>query len=282
MNRLAPARAAATALATAIDDVRSKYKDCLDFPAWADRLTRTGARMLDVSARVVPEMKAQLESTRSDLPTFETARRETSRVLADDNAFEQKYRLPEYQHPTNLAITVDRWPLDDKDEKAKETVVQTTLLLGGGPRFVLSGGIAYVRGVATHEYQPVRGYARDKSGSILDSTTMTSIVGFQQDSAQTVTPMLLLNARMWQEVFASLGTTARKDSDGVHLDYFVGGSFAVLDRKVFLTLGYYRGRELTPGGDLYVGAKIPDDMTSVPTKTTYQNGLAALVTFKIK
>jgi hypothetical protein len=280
-DSLAALQADARALVAQIEDTRKTYAQCLPAGPNANALLDIRSRLLDLSGRVVAEHKARLDSMRADIAAFGDALRGTQLVLEDRNAFDQELQLPEHLQATNVAISLDRWPLDDKDDKAKQTVGTTTVMLGGGQRFYLSGGVGFVRGVATRDFQPVRGYPRDRSGTILDQAAMTTIVGVQQQSPRTVTPMALLNVRLAREMFATIGVTAR-DTGGVHLDYLVGGSWAALDRKVVFTLGWYCGREQSLAGDLYVGATIPESMTSIPVRTDYKSGLALVVSFKIK
>jgi hypothetical protein len=274
-QELALAGADAAAVATAAKEAAAKVSGC-------GPLTEVEAQAKDVRERSVPQWKAALTSAQRDIATFETALRDTKRTQGDANAYSQVYELCAYRHPANLVITVERWVLDDQDEKRKETVAKTTVMLGGGQRFFLSGGVAYVHGVATREYRPARGYALDAHGTATDPTTMATIVGIQQESPDTLTPVALLNGRLVSDLLWTIGTTARKDAAGMHLDYLAGLSWAVFDRRLFLTAAWYYGRETSLAGDLYVGATIPDDMTAIPTRTTYRSGASVVLTYRIK
>jgi hypothetical protein len=158
------------------------------------------------------------------------------------------------------------------------------LEFGGGPRFSVSAGVV-VSSIQDQEYQSVIGIARDRNGDKTNGDTLTSIVGYKENTSYRVRPMVMLNTRLWQTpswgLHGSFGVAGKVGGSGAAVEYFVGPSLSFLENKLFLTVGPYIGRQDRLAGDLFQHASLTG-FSSVPIVKKYHVKLGSILTFNIK
>jgi len=118
---------------------------------------------------------------------------------------------------------------------------------------------------------------------------LVPVVGLKRSETRTAAPGLLLNTRLWrfsesspvQSAFVTVGVTAKADN-GADVDYILGLSAGLLGDRVIITGSLYFNRRQDLAGDLYLGAKVPDDFTTIPVTKSYERGFGLFVTYKIR
>lgn len=162
---------------------------------------------------------------------------------------------------------------------------QAELKFGGGPRFSVSAGVL-VTTLGSREFQPALGIARDRNGQPTNNDTITNVVGFKENISRRVSPLLMLNTRIWQGagygLHGSFGVTGKKDSTETAVEYFLGPSLSFLENRLFLTVGPFIGKQQRLAGDLFQSAPLASGTTTIPVRSEYQVKLGVSFTYKIK
>jgi hypothetical protein len=166
------------------------------------------------------------------------------------------------------------------------TKTSEALNFGGGPRFTLSGGIV-IAALKKREFQPVYGFARDPRGMATNGETLTTVIGEKENSQFRVTPILLLSTRLTNQrannLHWSFGIGASDDNQGMKFEYFTGPSIDLLDKKLFLTIGPYVGKEQRLTGDAFLGGK-PEGLAkgdTIPTQSNMRARIGFSFTYRI-
>lgn len=287
-TQLKSVQTAAKELIAAIDDFRQSYPDCQPIQNGRNGLIAERIYAESLATWWFDERKSIINTVRKGIDSIDAINAAIEKAERE-GAYEETHIIGNYATPTVVTVTVDRWPIDDADEKNKETVAKGIFDFGGGARFLLSGGLGFVQGLTLRQYQQVRGYERDKSGQIVKDE-LTTVVGLKREDTHLIVPALLLNTRLWrftnnaspvQSVFVSTGVTAQKNND-VDVDYLAGVSVGILGDRVMVTAAVFYGKEEMLAGDLYSGAKIPDTVTSIPVRKEYKRGGIVLISYRIK
>jgi hypothetical protein len=286
-SRLRDTATAANILKRAIEQFREDFPFCQPVLAGGNPLIADLVYLDSLLGWWLEDKRAVVVAARSGREALNALTTTIARVGAE-GSHEELHELGNYANPTSVTVTVRRWSVEDSDEKNIEVVSVAKLEFGGGARFMLSGGLGYVKGIAINEFQATRGFERKPTGEAV-SEVLGPVVGLKRSETKMVTPALLLNTRLirlpdnplTQSVFWTIGVTAKKDT-GIDVDYLIGLSAGTLNDHVVITGGWYFGKEETLSGDLYPGAKIPDDMTAIPVKKSYGKAAAVFVTYKIK
>ncbi|HEX5707017.1 MAG TPA: hypothetical protein VFX96_06965 [Pyrinomonadaceae bacterium] len=161
---------------------------------------------------------------------------------------------------------------------------KTDLNFGGGPRFALSAGLVYSP-FRSQKFGMVKGFERDAAGNIVgEAPELTDVVGVTDESESRVGPLLMLSTRMTEfrdnNIFFSLGITATRESGNTDVEYLVGPSINLFDRRLFLTAGGYAGRQNVLAGDTHLGAKITSDTNITRKEFRWRPGFS--LTYRIK
>jgi hypothetical protein len=199
---------------------------------------------------------------------------------------ETRYVGP-FDNPTNVTVKVEYKAVTAPDAEPNKEAAKANLNFGGDKRFNLSGGVAYAF-LERPEIKPILGFERDRQGVLVpNQPTPTTVIGLVDMSKKRIVPLLLLNTRLTNyrenNLFFSLGITGTADSTGTNIEYLIGPSLNVLDRRVFLTYGLYGGKVQRLNEDLYFGLKVPDATTAdklVRKDFIWKSGFS--VSYKIK
>ena len=267
-----------------IDEYRKTFPACQPYDMGRNVLLDIRASTETILLGPAASTRARVESLRADAAKLQTGKELVDRGLATPQNFAHSRLIGPFSRSTDVTITVNRINAADAEGKSKAEIAKHEISFGGGPRFGLSGGVVY-SWLRTQEFQQVRGIELNRKREEVNPQTLTTIVGLAQDSSRRVLPMLLLHTRVLrnaQWLHGTFGISAKKDSEGVNVEYIVGPSLSVIDNRVFLTPGLYYGRRYALGGDLYVGAPIPADLTSIPVRKEYDKAFALTVTFRVR
>jgi len=141
----------------------------------------------------------------------------------------------------------------------------------GNIPFNLALGLAYTS-LDQRTYDEIAGFARDRQGNLTNGRTLTRIVGLNSSSNYRLTPLALLHTRLTDfgshDFYFSTGITGKKTDNDFDIEYLLGGSVNIFQRKVFLTAGTFIGKEQILGGNFFVGSAIAKTQ-SVTTTNRY-------------
>jgi len=119
------------------------------------------------------------------------------------------------------------------------------------------------------------------------SPQLTTVIGVKEDSQSRISPLGMLHGRLvgpygpLSGIHASLGVTAKADNKGTDPEFLVGPSLSFLEENLFFTFGGYVGKKQSLGGNLFIGAKVPDNLAEIPVRKDYRWGLGFTITYRI-
>lgn len=148
----------------------------------------------------------------------------------------------------------------------------------GSIPFNLAMGLAYTS-LEDREFDEVLGFARDRQGDLTNGQTLTRIVGFKTSSNYRLVPLAMLHSRLLNfgrhSFYFTSGVSGKKDDDNIQIEYLLGGSVNVYQRKLFFTFGAFAGKQQVLGGDLFPGAKLDQGQTvNVHNRYVWKPGFA--------
>jgi hypothetical protein len=178
--------------------------------------------------------------------------------------------LGPYDDATDVTVTVKRKELsatgDPKDFAKAE------MNFGGGPRFVVAGGLTYTE-LEKQEFQRL-------------SVGPVPTIGLKENSDTRLKPMLMLHGRLFpigslgfDAFHASIGITAKNENNETDIEYLLGTSFSFLREQMFLTVGAYGSRQQRLEGGLFVGGPAP--MGEPPVRKEWHWKIGIGISFKI-
>ncbi|MGA9994431.1 MAG: hypothetical protein WBP93_03400, partial [Pyrinomonadaceae bacterium] len=128
----------------------------------------------------------------------------------------------------------------------------------GSIPFNLAVGLAYTS-LEQRTYDTIVGFARDRQGKLTNGQTLTRIVGLTSSSSYRMTPLAMLHSRLTNfgghDFYFSTGISGKKTNDDFDIEYLLGGSVNLYQRKAFLTFGTFIGKQQVLGGDFFEGAQ---------------------------
>ena len=157
------------------------------------------------------------------------------------------------------------------DSKPAADDLNNEIHIGSIP-FNLAVGFAYTS-LEQRTYDAIVGFARDRQGKLTNGQTLTRIVGLTSSSNYRLTPLAMLHSRLTHfsgghDLYFSTGVTGKKTDNDFDIEYMLGGSINLYQRKVFLTLGVFAGKQQVLGGNFFEGAKLGQDQ-GVTTENRY-------------
>jgi hypothetical protein len=126
----------------------------------------------------------------------------------------------------------------------------------GSIPFNLALGLA-VTSLEQRTYDPIAGFARDRAGNLTNGHALARIVGLSSSSNYRLSPIAMLHSRLTNfgshDFYFSTGITGKKTNDDLDVEYLLGGSTNLYQRKLFLTFGTFIGKQQVLGGDFFEG-----------------------------
>jgi hypothetical protein len=275
-------------LAQALKDrvvyLHTKYADCTlnqdnqqflrQTPLFADGL-------LDAAGK---NSKA-VQAIRDDLTAFGKLKAAALKVK-DRSLLQETLEFGPFDSTTEVIIELKRKLAGSGDEL--KSYAKIILKFGEAPFFTISGGVVFST-LARQELGKIQGFELDRNGTRIGNT-LTTVIGVKEQSDTRISPLVLLNGRLWAPksgrwefdgIHLSFGVTAKNDGTNTNIEYLVGPSFSFLERQLFLTVGGYAGRVQQLAGDLYLGQPVPA-ATEVTIQKNYRWRFGAAITYKIK
>ncbi|MEK6299975.1 MAG: hypothetical protein AABO41_04580 [Acidobacteriota bacterium] len=255
-----------------IKQIQSDFPSCKDprleeFLAFAKLVEETASERLLKNHEKLTAAKAVYDKMKANI----------ERILADPNAFYEVRFVGPFDLPTDVAITVEAKGLQETDKFSE--IVSAKLNFGGGPRFVLAGGLAFTE-LEKQEFQRVQ------------PATGDPIVGLKENSDTRIVPLVMLHTRIWNPrctrnafpcgIHLSAGVTAKNDNKGTDIEYLFGPSLSFAEERFFITVGAYGGRQQRLEGDFKLGSPVPADLAELPVRKEYHWKIGFALTYKIK
>ena len=157
----------------------------------------------------------------------------------------------------------------------------------GSERFIVSAGLTGTP-LSQQQFGKGVGQAFDSSGKPVSGQATANIITLTTNQSYRLSPMAFLNTRVHQwpgkaeALYATIGITAKSDSNGVAPEYLLGISQSLLERHLMLSVGAYAGRQDKLTGGLFVNEAIPSNLTgSIPTQSNYQFHVGFAVSWRI-
>jgi hypothetical protein len=174
-----------------------------------------------------------------------------------------------------------------KDAATTGDLVRSGALTFGGPRFIVSAGIAGVT-LGQKQFQKGVGQALDATGKPIPGQSTANIIEYQNNDAFRISPLIMAHTRLYsyrgsdRAIWATLGVTGKSDTSGVSPEYLFGVSQSFWNNWLFLTGGLYVGRKESLSSGLYVGQTVPSNLTgSIPFQNNYKAGFGLALSFRI-
>jgi hypothetical protein len=137
----------------------------------------------------------------------------------------------------------------------------------GGIPFNLAMGLAYTS-LEDRTFDEVLGFARDRQGNLTNGQALTRIVGLGTSSNYRLVPLAMLHSRLLNfgrhSFYFTSGVSGKKDDDNVQIEYLLGGSVNLYQRKLFFTFGAFAGKQQVLNGDLFPGGKLDPNQNVAP------------------
>jgi hypothetical protein len=171
--------------------------------------------------------------------------------------------------------------------KDSSTTTRGRRLNFGSERFIVSAGLTGSP-LGLREFGKGIGQAFDAAGHPIPGQETANIITFKTDQSYRLSPMVFLNTRLYQwgaraeALYATLGLTAKSDSNGIAPEYLIGLSQSFVQRHLLLTAGAYAGRQQKLTGGLFVNEAIPSNLTGdIPTQSNYAVSVGFSVSWRI-
>lgn len=278
-----------------IDDLMQRLatlpEDQSDFQTWKSQSASHAEEFSTLKKRGDEISKAlkSLEGTSDQRKAFDDSRRkltgwDTVLATTSDAASYEQVVSTSCEQPffKNKSVTYtvqlrDRLESDPKKAVSKQGLATVECRAAGS----ITGGVGFSR-------IPERDYAFVSSTD--GSGNLTSVIGLEDDSETTVSPVFLLNVRLAN--FDSRGAYAfhfgagtaldvdHQDS-GVRLGYILAPSFS-FKNTVFVTLGAKISRINRLAGGFQIGDAVPMDLTEPPVTRDWDADYFFGVTFRMK
>jgi hypothetical protein len=269
-----------------INEFISSYPECQPLEGGFSVLQDV-QRQIKNFYKTVSSVLDELDKMRKGNEAFVKMRDTLNTLASQPDLLQEQRIIGPYNDPTNVTVKVEFRGVSAPDTDAFKPLAEAKLNFGGDKRFALSGGVAYGF-LDRPEYKAILGFERDQQGTLVSGQTApVSVVGVTDSTRRRIGPILMLNTRLTNyrdtNLFFSLGINGTSDNTGVNIDYLIGPSVNVLDRKLFLTYGLYGGRVQRLNEGLYLGLKVPDATTPeklVRKDFVWKSGFA--LTYKIK
>jgi hypothetical protein len=147
-------------------------------------------------------------------------------------------------------VTSSSSPTDD---------LKNEIRIGGIP-FNLAVGLAYTS-LEQRTYDEIVGFANDRQGNLTNGQNLARVVGLTSDSDYRLTPIALLHSRLTRfgggyDLYFSTGITGKKTDNSFDVEYLLGASVNIYQRRVFLTFGTFAGKQQILGGDFFEGMQL--------------------------
>lgn len=282
-------------LKSRVEAIREAHPNCLDKDnegALISEQLRQVAEAADELLADAARYEKSLNEIRTDLNKVIEGRDKVLRVLCDPNAFFSESVVGGFEETNDVDIQLEVTPRQGVTEAQAlpNSPFKAKFTFGNAPFFSISGGLIFSP-LRKREYIRVQGFERDAQGTqvLVDGKpNLTTVIGLKENSPTRIIPAIFLNGLLTERrtgfidgVHLTLGITAKNDNKGTDVEFLVGPSLSMLERRMFFTFGGYAGKQQKLAGNLFEGLALPTDVSEIPVEKNYRWGAGFALSYRI-
>jgi hypothetical protein len=252
------------------------------------RVTEDADELLADAAR----FETALNEIRTDLQKVIDARTGVLKVLCDPHALFSEFAVGQFEETNDVDIQLEVTPRQGVTEAQpiSGSPFKTKFTFGNAPFFSISGGLIFTP-LRKREYIRVQGFELDAQGNqvlVNGKPNLTTVIGLKESSPTRIIPAVFLNGLLTERktgfidgVHLSLGITAKNDNKGTDVEFLVGPSLSMLERRMFFTFGGYAGKQQKLAGNLFEGLALPSGVSEIPVEKNYRWSVGFALSYRI-
>jgi hypothetical protein len=288
-------RREATTFKTRVEAIRAAHPNCLDKDNGGELISeqlRRAAEDADELLADAARFERALNEIRIDLQKVIDARTTVLRVLCDPQAFFSESVVGQFEETNDVVIQLEVTPRQGVTEAQpiSGSPFKTKFTFGNAPFFSISGGLIFTP-LRKREYIRVQGFELDAQGNqvlVNGKPNLTTVIGLKESSPTRIIPAVFLNGLLTERktgfidgVHLSLGITAKNDNKGTDVEFLVGPSLSMLERRMFFTFGGYAGKQQKLAGNLFEGLALPSGVSEIPVEKNYRWHVGFALSYRI-
>jgi len=278
------------------DAIREAHPNCVDKDNGGQSIgeqLRVAAETADDLLADIANYERNLAEIRTDLQKVIDARTNVLRVLCDPHAFFSEAVVGQFEETNDVDIQLEVTPRQGVTEAQPilTSPFKAKFTFGNAPFFSISGGLIFSP-LRKREYIRVQGFEQDAQGNqvLVDGKpNLTTVIGLKESSPTRIIPAVFLNGLLTERrtgfidgVHFTLGITAKNDNKGTDMEFLVGPSLSMLERRMFFTFGGYAGKQQKLAGNLFEGLALPAGVDEIPVEKNYRWSFGFALSYRIK
>jgi hypothetical protein len=278
-----------------VDAIREAHLNCLNGNNEGELISeqlRRAAEHADELLADAANYERSLSEIRTDLQKVIDARNGVLRVLCDPRAFFSESIVGQFEETNDVDIQLEATPRQGVTEAQPilNSPFKAKFTFGNAPFFSISGGLIFSP-LRKREYIRVQGFEQDAQGNqvlVNGKPNLTTVIGLKESSPTRIIPAVFLNGLLTQRktgfidgVHFTLGITAKNDNKGTDVEFLVGPSLSMLERRMFFTFGGYAGKQQKLAGNLFEGLALPSGVTEIPVEKNYRWSAGFAISYRI-
>lgn len=278
-----------------VEAIRAAHPTCLNANNEGELISeqlRRAAEAADELLADAARYERALNEIRTDLQKVIDARTNVLKVLCDPHAFFSESVIGQFEETNDVDIQLEVTPRQGVTEAqpVSGSPFKAKFTFGNAPFFSISGGLIFSP-LQKKEYVRVQGFQLDAQGNqvlVNGQPNLTTVIGLKESSRTRIIPAVFLNGLLTERrtgfidgVHFSLGITAKNDNKGTDIEFLVGPSISMLERRMFLTFGGYAGKQQKLAGNLFEGLALPTGVSEIPVEKNYRWSFGVALSYRI-
>jgi hypothetical protein len=274
----------ANRLKSRVEAIREAHPNCLDKDNEGELISeqlRRAAEAADELLADAARYERALNEIKTDLQKVIDSRTSVLRVLCDPHAFFSESIVGQFEETNDVDIQLEVTPRQGVTEAQpiSGSPFKAKFTFGNAPFFSISGGLIFSP-LRKKEFVRVQGFELDAQGNqilVNGKPNLTTVIGLKESSPTRIIPAVFLNGLLTERksgfidgVHFSLGITAKNDNKGTDVEFLVGPSLSMLERRMFFTFGGYAGKQQKLAGNLFEGLALPSGVSEIPVEKNYR------------
>jgi hypothetical protein len=282
-------------LKSRVEAIREAHPNCLNKDNEGSLISEQLRQVAEAAEELLADAaryEKSLNEIRTDLNKVIEGREKVLRVLCDPNAFFSESVVGQFEETNDVDIQLEVTPRQGVSEAQAipTSPFKAKFTFGNAPFFSISGGLIFSP-LRKREYIRVQGFERDAQGTqvLVDGKpNLTTVIGLKENSPTRIIPAIFLNGLLTERrtgfidgVHLTLGITAKNDNKGTDVEFLVGPSLSMLERRMFFTFGGYAGKQQKLAGNLFEGLALPTGVSEIPVEKSYRWGAGFALSYRI-
>jgi hypothetical protein len=285
----------ANRLKSRVEAIREAHPDCLNEDNEGELISEQLRQVAEAADELLADaarFEKSLNEIRTDLQKVIDARTNVLKVLCDPRAFFSESVVGQFEETNDVDIQLEATPRQGVAEAQQipASPFKTKFTFGNAPFFSISGGLIFSP-LRKREYVRVQGFELDAQGNqvLVDGKpNLTTVIGLKESSPTRIIPAVFLNGLLTERktgfvdgVHFTLGITAKNDNKGTDVEFLVGPSLSMLERRMFFTFGGYAGKQQKLAGNLFEGLALPSGVSEIPVEKNYRWSFGFALSYRI-